>query len=244
MRTESDLTALKNLAKALLHLDIQPTEYAPIIVKHPFTDSGIVGYRTVDGRIEQADITKDTAALSEWQDSMLAQINDCKTPQEIYLMITKSYCFGFLKYAETYLSGKDLAEILADMWVRIEAPNSDPNLGKKQLLSLFKKAEPEFLMTEKEYSAFKELDDTVTVYRGVTSHNAKNVKALSWTLSYDTADWFAHRFDENGMVYEAQIDRSHIYAYFNRRNENEVIVDPKYLTDITEAIEPRTEITM
>ena len=93
----------------------------------------------------------------------------------------------------------------------------------------------EFLMNEDEYDEFQALDNTVTVYRGVTSHNAKNVKALSWTLSYDTADWFAHRFGEDGTVYEAQIDRRHIYAYFNRRNEHEVIVDPKYLMDITEA---------
>ena len=90
-------------------------------------------------------------------------------------------------------------------------------------------------MDKDEYEAFQNLEDTVTVYRGVTSHNAKNVKALSWTLSYDTADWFAHRFGEDGTVYEAQIDREHIYAYFNRRNEHEVIVDPKYLMDITEA---------
>mgnify|MGYP003294189619 FL=1 len=108
-------------------------------------------------------------------------------------------------------------------------------MSKNRLLSLFKKAEPQFLMDKDEYEAFQNLEDTVTVYRGVTSHNAKNIKALSWTLSYDTADWFAHRFGEDGTVYEAQIDREHIYAYFNRRNEHEVIVDPKYLMDITEA---------
>ncbi len=30
-----------------------------------------------------------------------------------------------------------------------------------------------------------------------------------------------------------QIDKKHIYAYFNGRNESEVIVDPSYLTNIT-----------
>ena len=73
-----------------------------------------------------------------------------------------------------------------------------------------------------------------TVYRGVTTHNAKSVKALSWSLSQETAEWFAHRFGENGTVYEAQIDKKHIYAYFSGRNESEVIVDPSYLTNITE----------
>ena len=61
------------------------------------------------------------------------------------------------------------------------------------------------------------------------------MKALSWSLNQETAEWFAHRFGENGTVYEAQIDKKHIYAYFSGRNESEVIVDPSYLTNITEA---------
>ena len=32
-----------------------------------------------------------------------------------------------------------------------------------------------------------ELDDTVTVYRGVTTINSDNLLALSWTLDYETA---------------------------------------------------------
>ena len=82
------------------------------------------------------------------------------------------------------------------------------------------------------------MDDTVTIYRGLTSHNAKNIKAMSWTLNYDTASWFAHRFGEDGTVYEATIDKSHILALFNGRNESEIIVDPKHLMNITEAEEP------
>ena len=99
---------------------------------------------------------------------------------------------------------------------------------------MFKQADPTCLMEQDEYIQFKALDDTVTVYRGVTPHNAKSVKALSWSLNQETAEWFAHRFGENGTVYEAQIDKKHIYAYFGGRNESEVIVDPSYLTNITE----------
>ena len=90
-------------------------------------------------------------------------------------------------------------------------------------------------MSQDELNTLKDLDSTVTVYRGVTSFNAKNVKALSWTLDRSIAEWFASRFDEDGTVYQAQIDKSHIYAYFEGRNESEVIVDPKYLMDITES---------
>ena len=89
-------------------------------------------------------------------------------------------------------------------------------------------------MKQDEYEQFQELGDTVTVYWGVTSYNAKNLKGLSWTLNPETAEWFANRFGEDGTVYEAQIKKSHVYALFSGRNASEIIVDPKYLMDITE----------
>jgi len=79
---------------------------------------------------------------------------------------------------------------------------------------------------------------------GYQTHNAKNVKALSWTLNRDTAEWFAHRFDEHGTVYEAQIPKEHIYAVFLGRNEAEVIVDPKHLQGITPIQEQSEEFQM
>ena len=93
-------------------------------------------------------------------------------------------------------------------------------------------------MDEAEQAQLAELDDTVTVYRGVTTINSDNLLALSWTLDYETAGWFARRFDEDGTVYKAQIDKEHIFALFNGRDESEVVLDPKYLKDITQAQEP------
>ncbi|MFQ9737450.1 MAG: hypothetical protein ACLR06_06880 [Christensenellaceae bacterium] len=90
-------------------------------------------------------------------------------------------------------------------------------------------------MDASEREKLERLEDEVTVYRGVTSCTAKNIRALSWTLDYETADWFAHRFGETGKVYEARINKEHIYVLFNSRGEWEVIVDPKYLTELREA---------
>ena len=109
---------------------------------------------------------------------------------------------------------------------------------------MFKDAAPHILMDKDEQKQLAELDDTVTVYRGVTTYNAKNIKALSWTLEQKTAEWFAHRFGEDGTVYESQIPKQHIYALLNGRGESEVIVDPKYLTDITEAPIMEEDITL
>lgn len=230
--SETSLKGLKTLAHAFLQIDIQPTKMSPLVVKHPFTDSGIVGLRRENGSIDIADLTGDPASLRAWREQMGRLIDDAEKPIDLFMMVTKSYKLGFLKYAAPSLSEQDTALFLSQAWIIAEAPNSDPNLSKRELLSLFRSVDQQKLMDEEEYGLFRSLDDMVTVYRGVTPYNAKNVKALSWTLNRDTAEWFAHRFGEQGTVYEAQIQKEHICAVFLGRNEAEVIVDPKYLQDI------------
>ena len=234
MRKQTDLAKVKQTARSLLFTDIHETEFSPVIVSHPFTDSGFVASPNADGEIGLLNITESDADQRRWREYMGKLIDGAKSAYEIYMMITKPYGLTFLKYTAQDLSQEDLSNILASAWTRAEAPNMDVNVSKAKLLSLFKQADPTVLMEQDEYVQFKMLDDPVTVYRGVTTHNAKNVKALSWTLSREAAEWFANRFGEKGTVYEAQIDKKHIYAYFSGRNESEVIVDPSYLTNITE----------
>lgn len=121
---------------------------------------------------------------------------------------------------------------------RVIQNNRDAEVSHTQLTGMFRHSDPAALMDEAEQAQLAELDDTVTVYRGVTTINSDNLLALSWTLDYETADWFARRFDEDGTVYKAQIDKEHIFALFNGRDESEVVLDPKYLKDITQAQEP------
>ena len=103
--------------------------------------------------------------------------------------------------------------------------NRDAEVSHTQLTEMFRHSDPAALMDEAEQAQLAELDDTVTVYRGVTTINSDNLLALSWTLDYETADWFARRFDEDGTVYKAQIDKEHIFALFNGRDESEVVLD-------------------
>ncbi len=241
---ETDLKKLKALSRSLLELDIQTTKMSPLVVKHPFTDSGIVGLRKEDGNIAVADLTSDPASLQVWREQCRRLIDEAEKPFELFLMITKPYKLGFLKYAAPDLSEQDLALFLSHAWITTESPNSDPNLSKRELLALFRSVSPQKLMDEEEYEIFRSLEDVVTVYRGVTPYNAKNVKALSWTLNRDTAEWFAHRYGEQGTVYEAQIPKEHICAVFLGRNEAEVIVDPKRLMELSEAPEQSNAFEM
>ena len=244
MSDRNDLEGLKRFAKTLLKLDIQKTEMSPLVVKHPFTDSGIVGIRQEDGHYAIGNLIDSEADMKAWNKQTEELIDQAETPFHVFMMITKSYMLGFLKYAKPFLSSEDFTKMLADAWVRSESPNADPNLSKSKLVSLFKAADPEILMDAEERAQLQSLDDPVTIYRGVTSYNARNVKALSWTLDENVARWFASRFGEQGRVYQAQIAKDDILAIFTGRNESEVIVDPKQLREIQLAQDLQMDLSM
>lgn len=238
MRKETDLEEVKSIAFLFLWLPPQETKFAPVIVKHPFTDCGIVVVRSSQQEHEQANILESESALSCWREEIGKQIKQARSVHELYPLVTKSYIFAFLKHTVNYLSPKDLSEILSRVWVNSECPNLDQNLSQRQKLALFQAADPVYLMDESECEKLERLEEEVTIYRGVTSYTAKSIRALSWTLDYETADWFAHRYGKEGRVYQARINREHIYALFNGAGEWEVIVDPKSLMGLREVQEP------
>ena len=60
----------------------------------------------------------------------------------------------------------------------------------------------------------------------------EKIDYISWSYSYDQAKWFAKRYNEKSIVYKAIIDKKHIFALTNRRQESEIILDPNCLSDI------------
>lgn len=108
----------------------------------------------------------DPEALQSWKELCRQQIKEADTPFKIAMMITKPYQFAFLKYAAPVLSEQDLAHFLTHAWICTEEPNMDPNLSKRQLLSMFRSIDPQKLMDADEYAVFCELDEVVTVLPG------------------------------------------------------------------------------
>ena len=232
MNKKTDMQKIKEISKGLLRINILETDFSPMIVSHPFTKSGIVMLKDGDDFVH-ADITKDDLALAKWQSEMAWHIDRSPDVYQIYSMVNDAYALAFFQDIANHLSQEDFSRLLADVWVNSEYANSDANVNKNTILNFFKKADKKYLMTESEYDTLSNLGDVVTIYRGVTPRNKRNIKALSWTLSRSKARWFANRFGQGGEVYSATIDKSNIYAYFDSRNEAEVIVDPKHLKNIS-----------
>jgi len=225
----TDLREVKTVAKSLLLMDISKTEYSPIVVQHPFTSSG---FTILPGKHLPIDITANAENLKRWQDFVGSQIDRAKNAYEIYIQLNKPYGLTFLKYAKQYLSTEEMSALLADAWIRSENPNMDSNVTKRELVSMFEKADKTLIMTGEERKRLTEFGETVTVYRGVTPYNARNVKALSWTVDKKKAEWFAYRFGESGTVYKAQINKADILAFFTSRDESEIVLNPNKLKQI------------
>lgn len=231
MRKTTDLAAVKKVAVSLLYLDIGLTKFSPMVVQHPFLETAQILVKD-NQAMRIINLLEDEEELAKWQQKIRDEIEKAENVIQIYLMITKPYIFAFLKFIKQHLSKEDLSSILGDGWSRVEQSNMDSNLSKYQLVSLFKQCDPKILMDEEEYQSFQNFPDTLEIYRGVTTYNKKNIKALSWTLKEDKAIWFATRFSEKGKVYKAIIQKQYTHAYFTGRNEAEVIVDPKHLENI------------
>ena len=244
MNRETDLSKVKLVAHTLLDVHIQETAFSPMIVSHPFTNSGITALRNKDGSLSMVDLVNNADDCTKWRSTVGKQIDSAENAHEVFALLNPPYYLTFIKFTAAALSEQNLGKLLSIAWTQEECPNQDCNISKRELLALFRSVSPEYLMDEEERQVYESMEDPVTVYRGVTPYNQKNVKALSWTLDRQTAEWFAHRFGEEGTVYEAQIKKEHIHAYFSGRNESEVIVDSMYLEQITESPEPQFDMQM
>lgn len=234
---ETNLPELKALAKALLQFEPELTEFSPMLIYHPFTSSGIVAVTDAEGNPGFGNILENPEDMRKWRQQMERIIGESDSAIGIYNLIEKQYVMGFLKHAAPYLTREDYSVILADAWSYCDQPNYDPNLPKSRLLAMFRAADPKLLMNDSEREMFGKLDDTVTVYRGVRSARSDGLNAMSWTLSRETAEWFASRYGRQGKVYEARIEKQHILALFLDKNESEVVLNPRHLTDITQVLD-------
>lgn len=229
MLNQSDLSGVKQTALLFLHMPIEETPVSPIVVQHPIFETGIFNINK-NGDFITVNLLEDTENTHELIKQYENKFKNAKSVSFVYSLVRKSYRLAFLKYVKKYLSKADFSELFADAWVSSENPNQDVNVRLSTLASWFKQADKKVLMTEEDYAVYESLPSTLTVYRGVAV--GRNPKGLSWTANYDTAKWFANRFnkkDKKGYIQKVTIDKSRVLAYFNTRNEDEIVVDTRGL---------------
>lgn len=106
----------------------------------------------------------------------------------------------------------------------------DENITAPEFVRIFRRAEKALLMDDDELRQYLALPEQITVYRGIRGRGS--LKALSWTIDVEQAEWFARRWGKNGKVYSATISREDVLAVFTSRGESELVVDYSKLRDV------------
>lgn len=138
--------------------------------------------------------------------------------------------WALFMYEDKIDNDEDYWEILSAIW------GDSENLWqyKKDLPKLFFPRNRDMalrykFMSTEDYNYLQTLPNQVDIYRG---YNHYNSKGWSWTLSPTRATWFAKRLigmegDHSARVATATVAKKDIIAYYNGRNEQEIIVNPK-----------------
>lgn len=94
-RKETDLNGVKEVAKALLRTDIQKTDHSPIIVQHPFTNTGFINI------------------LSYINHKLLTKGHTAASIDELYLFLTNLTAIEYIRNASKRVRKKESSMILA-----------------------------------------------------------------------------------------------------------------------------------
>lgn len=231
MKKATDIESIRELAIALLYMDVQKTEI-PFITKHPYSDSP---YITIPGENKPKiyNIADNPKNLDIWRRHVRNSLERMTTAREFVNFITKSYRIAFFKRIRPYLSSEDLGSLLRIVWTSVEFPNHDPNISKAAFVNLFRQAGIQNICNAEECRFIEAVSDQkgLVVYRGTATDVKDDVFGLSWTSDIEIARWFAERFGQDGSIYKARIGSSGILAFFSG-SESEVVVDPKMLVNV------------
>lgn len=223
---KTNLNEIKSITEILCdNVPIKANKEFPIFCSHPFTNN-IHTMIMENGKPTFINLTV-KEDYQKWRKQLGQLIDKAENPTSIMAYMNKPYYLTWFSLIADYLSEKDYGEILGTAWTCEEFPNVDANVSRKQVINYFKKAKKKYLMNKKELKIFNSFNQGLTVYRGVSADGIPN--GLSWTTSLEQAEWFAIRHDtdrKKGYVQKLVIkDKKNILAYFNTREENEVVVD-------------------
>lgn len=146
-------------------------------------------------------------------------------------VIKKGNRFDYLNYLLKLgaITDKECADMIYDIWTMQERFHNC-GMSKIKLIKFMRIADKVISLPD----SIEQLsdDDMVTIYRGV---RVNDYKGLSWTVDKSKAEWFAKRFginEEKGYVFTGQIKKKDIIAFFDNRNEEEVVCDYRKVKDI------------
>lgn len=124
--------------------------------------------------------------------------------------------------------------LLGQVWVDSENIRETAEVWETMLKS--KRPQRASIMTLEERQALMAMPEILDVWQGCT---AEQDDGWSWTLDHDKAIWFAERFasfegpEAEPVVRRGMVSKRKVLAYFDRRNESEILVAPEFVKEIS-----------
>jgi hypothetical protein len=135
---------------------------------------------------------------------------------------------------DKFINGEDYWRVVGNVWT--DSENIYQHFAAWKRLWGSDLAGRQAMMDEDELEELAAMPEILTVYRGFELKSAQ--RGLSWTTNRDKAVWFAKRLREprqKSLVAQATVQKKDVLAYFNGRNENEVVVLPRSLQNLFSA---------
>ncbi len=226
---KTDIEKVRAVAISFAHLPIEPNEEFPVLVSHPYLDSAAAFIPSESGN-EMVNVLEGDNE-EKFKAALVAKLEQTNVLLRFIMILNKTYRFSFLNHVKDYLSDDDLGAVLRYIWIDSEYKNDGAVFTKRQLVSLFRRSTKGTLMDEEERTALEALPERITVYRGTTSINSKDIKVFTWTLDKETAVWYSQRFDDEiQCVFQAELSKENVLAYFS--SDDEIVANPFKLENI------------
>lgn len=145
---------------------------------------------------------------------------------QLVMLHERPYRFEALQGILDKVSQDELPGLISWVWTDSENIWQHQKAWKEMWVSL---DNPHAAMDELETLAYGSMPAEITIFRGITARS-RNRDGLSWTTNLEKARWFANRFaPPNPTIICGEVDKAKIFAYFARRNESEIVVDPRHI---------------
>lgn len=187
-----------------------------LMVHHPLVVSEIVSNAFVNDEYRQnCQIAEEARDNHDWSKYIFVH----KRPYQLKI---------FRKIVDK-LTDAEYWKLLGEIYINSENLRQHGSILHKLLTS--DRPHREQMMNGRERAYFRKLSSQFAIYRGYSHRNAAG---WSWTLDKAKAVWFARRFAEvdaelagKPKLATGKVKKRDVIAYFSRRKEKEIVVDPK-----------------
>lgn len=228
---ETEIKECIQMFTQLLKVKITETQFSPFIVSHPVFNSAIIYLRNDKGE-EVVNVLEIPDRLPEVYRYYEKQIENCNDITKLMCMVQKPYRLVYFYTIFPYLCEKDYNDMLRFAFTSCERPSDNTNIDPNWIWALFLKSNKNIIMDDNERDIYAKLPEKVDVYRGYNDFYGDNVdnawQGLSWTLSLDTAKFYAERFGaKNQYIAKTTIHKNDIFALWCDAEDEDIFSTEK-----------------